>query len=128
VTDDPATDLDLDLTGELVRPYVITNGRDLPSDKSFSVITLVTAAEGARDTRVLAPEARHVLELCSGGFLSVVEVAGHTRLPLGVVRILLADLAESGLLTTRAPISHSQRTDEKLLNNVLIGLKARFGA
>jgi hypothetical protein len=119
---------DLNQTGELVRPYVITNGRELPSDSTYSVTTLVTATEGALDSRILAPEARHVLELCAGGFLSVVEVAGRTRLPLGVVRLLLADLAAGGLITVRVPVPRAHRADEKLLNDVLTGLRARFGA
>ncbi|WP_405591683.1 DUF742 domain-containing protein [Streptomyces sp. NBC_01190] len=119
---------DLDLTGELVRPYVITNGRDLPSDETFSMTTLVMAVENASQSRVLAPESRHILDLCSGGYLSVVEVAGHTGLPLGVVRVLLAQLAESSLVQTRAAVPRAQRTDRKLLEDVLNGLKDRFGA
>jgi hypothetical protein len=124
VTDEP----DLDLTGELVRPYVITNGRDLPSDETFSMTTLVMTVENAAQSRVLAPESRHILDLCSGGYLSVVEVAGHTRLPLGVVRVLLAQLAENSLINTRAAVPIAQRTDRKLLEDVLNGLKDRFGA
>jgi uncharacterized protein DUF742 len=118
----------LDVTGELVRPYVITSGRDLPSGSAFTMTTLVTATEQGLSSRVLTPESRHILELCSGGYLSVVEVAGHTRLPLGVVRILLAELAESGAVIVRAPVPTAQRADEKLLQDVLSGLKARFGA
>jgi hypothetical protein len=122
--DDP----NLDLTGDLVRPYVITNGRDLPYDNAFSLTTLVTATQAAQHGRVLAPESRRVLDLCSGGYLSVAEVAAHAGLPLGVIRILLAELTENGLITARAPIPAAQRTDEKLLQDVLSGLKARFGA
>lgn len=124
MTDEP----DLDLAGELVRPYVITNGRELPADEYFSMTTLVMAVEDVTQTRVLAPESRHILDLCSGGFLSVVEVAGHTRLPLGVVRVLLAQLAENSLINTRAAVPIAQRTDRKLLEDVLNGLKDRFGA
>jgi hypothetical protein len=126
VTDEP--DPDLDLTGELVRPYVITNGRELPADEQFSMTTLVMATEDAPRGRVLAPESQHILNLCAGGFLSVVEVAGHTGLPLGVVRIVLAQLAESSFINTRAAVPLAQRTDRKLLEDVLNGLKDRFGA
>lgn len=122
--DDP----NLDLTGDLVRPYVITNGRELPYENAFSLTTLVTSTQAAQHGRVLAPESRSVLDLCSGGYLSVAEVAAHARLPLGVVRILLAELTDNGLVTARAPIPAAQRTDEKLLQDVLSGLKARFGA
>ncbi|MGK5499344.1 DUF742 domain-containing protein [Streptomyces sp. URMC 125] len=114
------------MVGELVRPYVLTSGRELPPDREFSVTTLVTASEGALESRILEPESRTILELCSGGFLSVVEIAGHTGLPLGVVRVLLTDLAESGLVHTRAPVPIAERADRKLLEDVLNGLRTRF--
>jgi hypothetical protein len=62
------------------------------------------------------------------GFLSVAEVAAHTHLPLGIVRILVAELEESGLVITRKPVPRAERADRELLNAVLDGLKARFGA
>ncbi|MFD1830683.1 DUF742 domain-containing protein [Streptomyces desertarenae] len=114
------------MVGELVRPYVLTSGRELPPDREFSVTTLVTASEEALESRILEPESRTILELCSGGFLSVVEIAGHTGLPLGVVRVLLTDLAESGLVHTRAPVPIAERADRKLLEDVLNGLRTRF--
>ena len=132
MSDEPDWDLDveagsdqgLELTADLVRPYVITKGRELPSETVFSRTTLVTAA-GDAGSRVLAPEARQVMQLVSGGHLSVAEVAGHTGLPLGVVRILLAQLEEGGLVTARVP---AHQADQQLLTAVLNGLRQRFGA
>ncbi|MCZ7413829.1 MULTISPECIES: DUF742 domain-containing protein [unclassified Streptomyces] len=115
-------------SADLVRPYVITNGRGLPEDDQFSLITLVTAAvDHERRMARLDPEKRAVLELCSGGYLSVAEIAGHMRLPLGVVKILLVDLAEGGHLVSRAPAPRAQLVDRQLLQEVLDGLQARFG-
>lgn len=119
---------DLLLSGELVRPYVITQGRELPSDRDFSVATLVKATDTALQSRVLAPESRQILQLCSRGFLSVAEIAGQTELPLGIVRVLLSQLREDQLITTRAPIPLAQQADKQLLKDVLNGLKERFGA
>lgn len=113
--------------GELVRSYVIANGRALPSAEDFSVTTLVAATEDrASQSRLLSPEARAIVELCSGGFLSVAEVAGHVGQPLGIVRALLAELVESSLIHTRAPVAMAERTDIKILEDVLHGLRARF--
>jgi hypothetical protein len=114
---------------ELVRPYVITRGRGLPDDEQLSLITLVTAAAldpGQRPPR-LAPEEQRMLDICSAGYLSVAEVAGHTRLPLGVVRIVLAALNESGHLITRPPVARARLVDKELLEEVLNGLRAKFG-
>ncbi|MEV7212248.1 DUF742 domain-containing protein [Kitasatospora cineracea] len=113
---------------DLVRAYVITRGRELPDDQELSLITLVTAApaEGRRPTR-LTPEEERLLDICSAGYLSVAEVAGHTRLPLGVVRIVLASLAESGHLMTRPPVPRARNADKDLLEEVLNGLTRKFG-
>ncbi|PZH08583.1 DUF742 domain-containing protein [Streptomyces sp. NTH33] len=122
-------DHDLELTSPLVPLFVITNGRALPPDHAYERTTLVTAHEGASATvRTLSPEARQVLDLVMDGFLSIAEVAAHTHLPLGIVRILLAELEESGLVITRKPVPRAERADRELLNAVLDGLKARFGA
>ncbi|WP_431782207.1 DUF742 domain-containing protein [Streptomyces chumphonensis] len=113
---------------ELVRPYVITDGRGLPEDDRFSLITLVTAsADHEQRMARLSPEKRAVLELCGGGYLSVAEIAGHMRLPVGVVKILLSDLADGGYLVTRAPAPRATLVDRQLLQEVLDGLQARFG-
>ncbi|MCI0384160.1 DUF742 domain-containing protein [Streptomyces sp. CNQ085] len=121
-TEDPA----FEATGRLVRPYVITGGREIPSEREFSVTTLIMAADDATDRWVVSPESRSVLELCVGGYLSVIEIAGHLGLPLGIVRGLLAELAENGMILTRAPVPSAERVPRQLLEDVLHGLRARF--
>ncbi|MFF5445229.1 DUF742 domain-containing protein [Streptomyces sp. NPDC012888] len=113
---------------DLVRPYVITKGRGLPDEGQFSLITLVTAAPGRsqRPTR-LPPEEQRLLDLCSAGYLSVAEIAGHTRLPLGVVKILLAALTEGGYLISRPPVARARPAEREILEEVLNGLRAKFG-
>ncbi|MFC8096749.1 DUF742 domain-containing protein [Streptomyces sp. NPDC057301] len=113
---------------ELVRAYVITQGRALPDEAKLSLITLVTAsAEHAQRPMRLSPEEQSLLDICSAGYLSVAEIAGHTRLPLGVVRILLASLAEGGYLVTRPPVARADLVDREILQEVLNGLRAKFG-
>jgi hypothetical protein len=115
-------------TPELVRSYVITKGRSLPREGRFSLVTLVTAApdQGQQAAR-LSPEERGLLEICSAGYLSVAELAGHTRLPLGVVRILLASLKEGGHVIIRPPVRRAEAADRELIEEVLSGLRAKFG-
>ncbi|MFK4273929.1 DUF742 domain-containing protein, partial [Streptomyces milbemycinicus] len=92
----------------------------------FNLITLVTASE-QRQPSHLDPEKRRLLELCSGGYLSVAEIAGHMGLPIGIVKVLLSDLSTDGYLVTRAPAPPAQLVDVSLLQEVLDGLQARFG-
>jgi hypothetical protein len=124
LTDEP--ELELEAT-ELVRPYVITNGRELPGDNAFTMITLVTVSEDAPRTRVLDPEKLRVVELCAGGYLAVAEIAAHTGLPMGVVKILLSYLVGEGYLVVRSPVPRAQLVERELLEEVLHGLRARFG-
>ncbi|MEU5976577.1 DUF742 domain-containing protein [Streptomyces sp. NPDC047315] len=120
---------ELELTSSLVPLFVITNGRSLPPDHEYERTTLVCAQdESAATARTLSPEARVVMELIADGYLSVAEVAGHTHLPLGIVRILLAQLEEGDLIFVREPVPRAERADRELLSAVLDGLKSRFGA
>ncbi|MEU3601453.1 DUF742 domain-containing protein [Streptomyces sp. NPDC006798] len=119
---------ELELTSDLVPLFVITNGWVLPPDHEYERTTLVCAQTDTAAARTLSPEARVVLDLVADGFLSVAEVAGHTHLPLGVVRILLAQLEENALIVVRKPVPRAERVDRELLSAVLDGLKTRFGA
>ncbi|KAA0931995.1 MULTISPECIES: DUF742 domain-containing protein [Streptomyces] len=123
-------DEELELTTPLVPLFVITNGRDLPADHEYEHTALVTARDvtSAAAARALSPEARKVMDLITNGFLSVAEVSGHTHLPLGIVRILLAQLEEDGLILVRKPIPRVERAERELLSAVLDGLRTKFGA
>ncbi|MFJ9087913.1 DUF742 domain-containing protein [Streptomyces sp. NPDC102384] len=119
---------DLELTSDLVPLFVITNGRSLPPEHEFEHTAMVTSADGSEAAlRALTPEARTVMEVVTGGFLSVAEVAGHTQFPIGVVRILLAQLAEVGLLEVRQPVPAAELVDIDLVRAVRTGLQKKFG-
>lgn len=109
----------------LVRPYVVTDGRAHPTRNTFDLVTLVFAA---RDLPLsgLSPEKRRMMELCRGGALSVAEVAGHLALPVSVTKVLLADLVDSGHISTRPPIPQALLPEAQLLQEVLDGLRARL--
>ncbi|TDC23809.1 DUF742 domain-containing protein [Streptomyces sp. 8K308] len=126
---DPEREEDVEVeTSELVRPYVIINGRGFADGDRFDLVTLVTASSESEHRRVqLDPEMRGVVDLCAGGYLSVAEIAGHLGLPIGIVKVLLVDLSERGFVVTRAPIPPAQLADIQVLQEVLDGLQARFG-
>jgi hypothetical protein len=107
----------------LVRPYVVTEGRAVPSRNTLDLVTLVRST-GIRPTAALTPEKQDLLELCRGGALSVAEIAAHLQLPVSVSKVLIADLVDSGQLATRAPIPRAERPDRDLVEEVLRGLRA----
>jgi hypothetical protein len=110
----------------LVRPHVVTGGRAHPTRNVFDLVTLVICTGGDLPRTGLTPEKLRIVELCRGGALSVAEIAGHLRLPIGVTKVLLSDLVDSGHLTTRAAAPAAQSSKVRLLQEVLDGLRARL--
>jgi hypothetical protein len=111
--------------GPVVRPYAVTKGRTLPSHgASFGLIDLVTPSsrpppEGTR----LSPEHRRILVVSRRRAVTVVDLAADLDLPVGVIRVLLGDLSDRGLVAIR-PARPGSAADVRLLKDVLDGLQA----
>ncbi|MFJ1971882.1 DUF742 domain-containing protein [Streptomyces sp. NPDC087903] len=118
-----------------VRPYSLTGGRT-----RFGHVLLVetfvasTAAleageerrelmNGSLSSRVM-PEMRAIVELCRR-MRTVAEIAALLKMPLGVVRVLLSDLADQGKIRVYGTgTGHGTgRPDRALLERVLSGLR-----
>ncbi|MFD7862023.1 DUF742 domain-containing protein [Streptomyces sp. NPDC057682] len=115
--------------GPLVRPYAMTGGRTDPGPGAahFDLIALVTyddTASGRGEDALLGPEHHTLLELCRTETQSVAELAADADLPVGVVRVLLGDLLESGYVTVSRPVPPAQLPDERILREVINGLRA----
>jgi hypothetical protein len=110
--------------GPVVRPYAVTKGRTLPSgEQSFGLIDLVVAT-GERPPAHFrpGPEHRRILNLCRRP-ISIVDLISEIDLPIGVVRVLLGDLAGEGML--RVIYTQSEPgTEQRLLRMVLDGLES----
>ena len=104
--------------GRLFRPYALTRGRTRPST-DLPLETLVTARAAGDDQ---AWERRSLLALCTRP-VSVVELAARLTVPLGVARVLVADLATDGLVEVHRP-SPTGGADVLLLRRVLDGIRA----
>jgi hypothetical protein len=106
----------------LVRPYAVTGGRTRPRTQ-LEIEAMVAAAHyEARDLSVLSPECQAILGLCRD-WRSVAEISAVLRMPLGVARILIADMAVEGLVRIHQ-LDHEQgRPDLNLLERVLSGLR-----
>ncbi len=111
------------ISASVVRPYTWTGGRTAPVF-DLAVETLVSTSEHGHDVAVLTSEEhRAVAELCSDP-RSVAEVAALLSLPLGVVRVLLADMADIGLVVVHRSANGSSNTpDVALMERVLSGLR-----
>jgi Protein of unknown function (DUF742) len=109
--------------GPVVRPYALTQGRTRPAGASFDLIAMVKATRARiTDPASLAPEQLRVLQLARTP-TTVADIASDVDLPLGVVRIILADLRELGLVAIANPAAASERIDQHTLREVLNGLR-----
>jgi len=110
--------------GPVVRPYAVTRGRTRPRTEEFDLISVIVAT-GAQpaDRAWLGPEEQHMLGLCRRP-VTIADVASDLDLPLGVVRVLLSDMSDQGLVKVLTAPPPRRMTDTHVLRNVLDGLKA----
>ncbi|WP_181764292.1 DUF742 domain-containing protein [Streptomyces albidus (ex Kaewkla and Franco 2022)] len=114
-----------DEAGPLVRLYAMTAGRARPTSEAFDLIAVVEAGEadeGAPPDR--SPEHAAILALCRASPSSVADIAADSDLPVGVVRVLLGDLLDDGLIRVSRPVEPAQLPDEHILREVIDGLRA----
>ena len=109
--------------GPVVRPYALTGGRTRHTGESFDLVATVTATRAVPDLARLAPEHVSVLQLARER-MTVADIASEVDLPLGVVRIIVADLRELGLVAIGTPVLMAERIDKHTLREVLNGLRA----
>lgn len=114
-------------SGPVVRPYAVTGGRTQPVDGAMLDLLAVVVATGrpvkTDDPAALTPEHRTILGLCKQQ-ITVADVAADTALPVGVVRVLLADLLAHGAITVLRKRPAGQRTGNDVLQEILNGLRA----
>lgn len=112
-----------DEAGPVVRPYALTRGRTRHSGEAFDLVaTVICTNARITDPAALGPEHVSVLRLARAP-TTVADIASDVDLPLGVVRILLADLRELGLISIRTPVAMAERVDKHTLREVLNGLR-----
>jgi Protein of unknown function (DUF742) len=108
--------------GPVVRPYALTGGRTRPVGERFDLLALVCAVRGVSlDQSQLGPEQLIVLRRCQVP-TPTADLAADLDLPLGVVRILISDLRERGLVTIHRAVP-AGLTDSKILKDVADGLR-----
>ena len=112
----------------VVRPYALTAGRTRPTGGRIDLVALVSAVRGGArkelafdDASGLGPEHVCLLRFCSP-HASVADLAAELDLPLGVIRILVADLRERGLVSISQPVATGQN-DVRVLKEVADALR-----
>ncbi|WP_438822065.1 DUF742 domain-containing protein [Actinocrinis puniceicyclus] len=70
----------------------------------------------------LMPEHQRICDLCVE-VKSLAEIAALMRMPLGVARVMVGDMAEAGLIAVHQSNTTEGKPDLALLERVLIGLR-----
>ena len=99
--------------GPVVRPYAVTKGRTLSSSAASLGLIDVVAATGERPSEHFrpGPEHRRILGICRRP-TPIVDLTSEIDLPLGVVRVLLGDLAQER--PHEPPLRAGVRVDDQL--------------
>ena len=117
-------------SGPVVRPYAVTGGRTEPADgEVLDLIAVIVATSKAGAGRAgseasrKTPEHRKIIELAQQP-TTVADVASGTKLPVGVVRVLLADLIMLGAIKVVRQRPAREMPSDDLLREILNGLRA----
>jgi hypothetical protein len=116
--------------GPMVRLYALTRGRTRPASEAFDLIAMVVAdtpygpESPYGEDLGLSPESASIIDLCRYQAQSVAEIAAEMDLPVGVVRVLLGDLLDAGLIRVSRPVPPAMLPDERILREVINGLRA----
>jgi hypothetical protein len=111
-----------DDAGPVVRPYALTGGRTRPSGQRFDLLDMVRTVRGAAEELPrLAPEQAELLQRCHMP-APIAELAAGLDLPVGVIRVLVSDLRERGLVTMHRA-QPAGLNDLKILQEVVDGLR-----
>ncbi|MGP3691532.1 DUF742 domain-containing protein [Streptomyces sp. IBSNAI002] len=101
----------------LPRPYAITGGRtEIRLDIAIEALVVTNAVHGQRGSQ---PEHDAILVRCVEP-TSVAELSALLRVPIGVARVLVADLASLGLVSVSG--SAGDAPSVALMERVLSGL------
>lgn len=114
--------------GRIVRPYTITGGRTGGEGPMIALEALVSSTvDGLRMRWRYRWESAKIIEL-SRRETAIIELAALLEVPIGVVRVLVADLREKGAVEVTDPPLESPDNDldeyTALLNKVLDGIRS----
>ena len=110
--------------GRVVPVYAVTGGRTRSAGRDLPFESLVTATDRRSDD--LQQEYRVIINLAARA-VSLVEIGACLSVPVGVARVLVSDLAESGYLVvhTPQPSTAAGSPPPDILHRLLEGLRAR---
>jgi hypothetical protein len=113
----------------VVPVYAFTQGRTRTAgrERELPIEALATTTElAAQHGMTLQMEWRAIVQMCARP-MSVAEIGAMLRVPIGVARVLVGDLANAGYLVVHLPqpAERDGRPSQAVLGRLLDGLRAR---
>jgi Protein of unknown function (DUF742) len=107
------------------RPYTLTGGRTRARIELPIEVTVETLESGSEPDWEPGDVRTAIIRLCRDR-PSVAEVSSYAELPIGVTRVLVGDLVESGHLRVHATLTDHSTVSERrrLIERTLDGLRA----
>ena len=107
-------------TGRLIRPYAMTGGRTLAESEISLEAQIQATARASQHLGAYRWEAAKVVELVQSP-MALIEIAARLQIPIGVARVLVADLVSDGAVMLHIP--EKQQSFASLLERVLDGVR-----
>lgn len=113
-----------DPRGALVRPYAVTRGRTEPRRDIALEAVMLTTVRGRAEARFTGRDKQLIARLCDGRAQSLAEISAYLRQPLGIARVLVADMVDEGQLALHESVFEASGDDRlAVLERVLSGLR-----
>jgi hypothetical protein len=108
------------VTGRLIRPYAMTGGRTTAETEISLEAQIQASSRASHHLGAYRWEAAKVVELVQSP-MALIEIAARLQIPIGVARVLVADLLSDGAVVLHVP----QKTQSfaSLLERVLDGVR-----
>jgi hypothetical protein len=107
-------------TGRLIRPYAMTGGRTLAETDIKLEAQIQASTRASQHLGAYRWEAAKVVELVQSP-MALIEIAARLQIPIGVARVLVADLVADGAVVLHVPEKTQSFTS--LLERVLDGVR-----
>jgi len=107
-------------TGRLIRPYAMIGGRTLAESDISLEAQIQATARASQHLGAYRWEAAKVVELVQSP-MALIEIAARLQIPIGVARVLVADLVADGAVMLHIP--EKQQSFASLLERVLDGVR-----
>jgi len=107
------------------RPYTLTGGRTRPRIELPIEVTVETLVPSGELDWAPGDVRSAIVRLCHDR-PSIAEISSHANQPIGVIRVLVADLVDSGHLRVHATLTERSTVSERrrLIERTLDGLRA----